>query len=343
MATVTATTERAGSPPADNPGADSPAIELTDISKTFPGRNGGIQAVSGVSLAIRRGEIFGLLGPNGAGKSTTIRIIATLLEPTTGSVQVCGIDALRQPQQARRHIGAVLGGERSVYWKLTARQNLEYFAALYGMPRRSARTRITQLLDRFGLGDRADDFVERYSTGMRQRLIIARAMLHDPAVLLLDEPTLGLDPQAAQLLHDSIGELRAAGHAIVLTTHYLEEADALSDRLAIVDHGKIVARGTALELKRATGAAQTIRLRLRSGDPADLSAVLGYLGEKATVSTEPAGDATTVVLRSADDEDLVPWIIAVCGSNRVTVVKIDVEPVSLRDVFLEVTGRELEE
>jgi len=323
------------------------AIDLVGLTKVFRkarrAEGTTVTAIEDISLSVRPGEVFGLLGPNGAGKSTTIRIIATLLAPSAGSVRVCGIDALRHPRQARQRIGTVLGGERSVYWKLTGRQNLEYFAALYGLPRRIARERITAVLNRFGLRDAADDYVERYSTGMRQRLVIARALLHEPVVLLLDEPTLGLDPRAAQTLHECIRQLRDSGHAVVLTTHYLEEADALSDRLAIVDHGRLVVQGTAAELKRGLGAVQTMRLRLRATHPDAVDATRDELRQRGTIaSTEAADDAIDLVLRSASVDDLVPWAIAVAARHDVTVLKVDVEPVSLRDVFLAVTGRELD-
>ncbi|MGH2669649.1 MAG: ABC transporter ATP-binding protein, partial [bacterium] len=230
------------------------AVELEGLTKRFAAR--GIEehgrrrravrreiiAVDRLDLTIRRGELFGLLGPNGAGKTTTIRMICTLLEPTSGTVRVWAHDAGRAPAEVRRHLGVVLMGERSVYWKLTGRENLEYFAALYQVPREIAKTRITELLDRVGLTPRADDLVERYSTGMRQRLALIKAMVHDPPVLLLDEPTTGLDPQAARNIRDLIRHLhRSEEKTIILTTHYMEEADQLCERVGIIDHGRIIA------------------------------------------------------------------------------------------------------
>lgn len=245
------------------------AVELKGLTKRFTAR--GIEehgrrrravrreiiAVDRLDLAIRRGELFGLLGPNGAGKTTTIRMICTLLEPTSGTVRVWAHDAGRAPTEVRRHLGVVLMGERSVYWRLTGRENLEYFAALYQVPREIAKTRITELLDRVGLTPRADDLVERYSTGMRQRLALIKAMVHDPPVLLLDEPTTGLDPQAARNIRDLIRHLhRSEEKTIILTTHYMEEADQLCERVGIIDQGRIIALDAPQALKRGYAGAR---------------------------------------------------------------------------------------
>jgi ABC-2 type transport system ATP-binding protein len=246
------------------PRSPAPAIEALGLVKEFergrrtiwqrlrrePDRRERFRAVDGVDLDVRRGEIFGLLGPNGAGKTTTMKMLATLLEPTAGSARVLGLDVVRDAREVRRRMGAVLSGERSLYWKLTGRENLEYFAALYHVPARATRARIDHSLAAVQLVDRADDYVERYSTGMRQRLVLARALLPDPELLLLDEPTVGLDPQAARDLRGRVAGLKADGRTAVLTTHYMEEADQLCDRVAIIDHGRIVALDTPAALKR---------------------------------------------------------------------------------------------
>ncbi|HOI38166.1 MAG TPA: ABC transporter ATP-binding protein, partial [Bacillota bacterium] len=250
------------------------AIEVDDLRRTFtrraPGaltrmfsrrrakacsgddgrRPAALVAVDGISFGIRTGEIFGLLGPNGAGKTTTIKMLCTLLEPTSGTARVAGFDIVREPARARASLGTVLSGERSLYWKLTGRENLEYFAALYDVEPITARERITELLDRFELTDKANELVERYSTGMRQRLSIARALLANPPVLLLDEPTAGLDPQSARNLREVVRKLKDEGHTILLTTHYMAEADELSDRIAIIDHGKVIALDSPTALKQ---------------------------------------------------------------------------------------------
>ncbi len=255
-------------PAAPSPAAwATPAISAVGLVKEFergrrtllqrirrePDRRQRFRAVAGVDLEVRRGEIFGLLGPNGAGKTTTMRMLATLLEPTEGSARVLGLDVVTQAREVRRRMGAVLSGERSLYWKLTGRENLDYFAALYHVPRQLTRERIVAALAAVQLTDRADDYVERYSTGMRQRLVLARALLPDPELLLLDEPTVGLDPQAARDLRERVVRLRDTGRTILLTTHYMEEADQLCDRVAIIDHGRIVALDRPSELKRVVG------------------------------------------------------------------------------------------
>jgi ABC-2 type transport system ATP-binding protein len=218
-----------------------------------PDRRTRFRAVDGIDLLVEPGEIFGVLGPNGAGKTTTLKMLATLLEPTAGEAYVLGIDVRERPREVRARLGAMLSGERSLYWKLTARENLEYFAALYHVPPSATRARIDAALDAVKLSDRSEDYVERYSTGMRQRLALARALLPDPPLLILDEPTVGLDPQSARDLRERVRDLRRQGRTVLLTTHYMEEADQLCDRIAIVDHGKVVALDTPAALKRAAG------------------------------------------------------------------------------------------
>ena len=219
-------------------------------------------AVNGVDLQIQRGEIFGLLGPNGAGKSTTIRMLCTLLEPTSGMAKVNGFDIVKQANDVRRSLGTLLAGERSIYWKLSGRENLEYFAALYHIPQPIAKQRVEELIERMELKDRANELVEKYSTGMRQRVAIAKALLARPPILLLDEPTLGLDPQAARRLRELIAELKQEGHTILLTTHYMEEADLLSDRIGIIDSGKVIALDTPEGLKHRIEQKEVIRLEV---------------------------------------------------------------------------------
>ena len=232
-----------------NRGAQNNGLIVTGNNNGGNNRPKTTVAVDGISFEIRGGEIFGLLGPNGAGKTTTIKMFCTLMEPTSGTARVAGYDIVRKPTKVRGSMGTVFSGERSLYWKLTARENLEYFAALYNVEPSNTASRIDLLLDRMDLKAKANELVERYSTGMRQRLAIARALLANPPVVLLDEPTAGLDPQSARNLRDAVRSLRDEGHTILLTTHYMAEADELCDRIAIIDHGRIIALDTPAALK----------------------------------------------------------------------------------------------
>ncbi len=207
-------------------------------------------ALDTVSLTVAEGTLFGLLGPNGAGKTTLLRLISTLLVPSAGRIAVLGYDVVRRPDAVRRRIGAVLGGDRSIYWRLTGRENLLYAGALHDLPPTVATERAGDLLHLVELADRADDLVERYSTGMRQRLALARALMHDPPLLILDEPTAGLDPQAAEWIRRLLETLsRDQARTIVLATHNMQEADRLCGVVGILDQGRLIALDTPAALK----------------------------------------------------------------------------------------------
>lgn len=299
-------------------------------------------AVNGVNLQIRRGEIFGLLGPNGAGKSTTIRMVCTLLEPTSGTAIVNGYDIRREPNQVRRSLGTVLAGERSIYWKLTARENLEYFAALYHIPTRIAKQRVEELLLRMELAERANDLVEKYSTGMKQRVAIARALLARPPIILLDEPTLGLDPQAARNVRQLVAELKAEGHTILLTTHYMEEADQLSDRIGIIDQGKIIALDTPEALKERINQKEIIHLEVAGWHP-ELADTLGRLPQVENLVTRLMADESTVEvnLHAASSRAVLPGLIENLNQNGTRLVNMNIVKPSLEDVFISLTGKAL--
>ena len=299
-------------------------------------------AVSGVSFEIKAGEIFGLLGPNGAGKTTTIKMLCTLLEPSGGTATVNGYDVVREPGLVRQSLGAVLTGERSVYWKLTGRENLEYFAALYHIPRPVAKRRIAELLERLDLADRADELVERYSSGMKQRVAIAKALLPNPPVLLLDEPTIGLDPQSARNLRELILETRAEGRTVLLTTHYMEEADQLSDRVGIIDGGKVIALDTPAELKRAIQQQDILQLEVERFDPSMQPALRALPTVAQVRSNHLDGDgAWSVALHASDSRAVLPGLIELVGSRSGRIRHLEVVQPTLEDVFISLTGRQL--
>lgn len=299
-------------------------------------------AVDGVDLQIRRGEIFGLLGPNGAGKSTTIRMLCTLLEPTSGTATVNGFDVVRQANEVRRSLGTVLAGERSIYWKLTGRENLEYFAALYHIPANVAKKRVDELIERMEIKDRANELVEKYSTGMRQRIAIAKALLARPPILLLDEPTLGLDPQAARNLRGLIAQLKEEGHTILLTTHYMEEADLLSDRIGIIDTGKVIALDTPEGLKRRIDQKEIIRLEL-TGWHDDLTDKLKSIAgvEALTTRQQSEADLWEVNMHAQNSRATLPRIVEAISSNGTRLVNMNIVKPSLEDVFIHLTGKAL--
>ncbi len=237
---------------------DTPAIEADHLVRTYKTHLGVIRrrrievpAVRDVSFAVAPGELFGLLGPNGAGKTTTIKMLITLLLPTAGTARVMGFDVVRETTEVRRRIGYVFGGDRGLYERVSALDNLRYFAELYGVDPADQKRRIEALLELVGLTGREREKVEGYSRGMRQRLHIARGLLHDPLVVFLDEPSIGLDPVGARELRQTIKSLVEAGKTVLLTTHYMFEADALCDRIAVINDGRIVALGTGADLKRA--------------------------------------------------------------------------------------------
>ena len=299
-------------------------------------------AVDGVDLQIERGEIFGLLGPNGAGKSTTIRMLCTLLEPTSGTAHVNGFDIVKQANEVRRSLGTLLAGERSIYWKLTGRENLEYFAALYHIPSTIARQRVEELIERMELKERANEFVEKYSTGMRQRVAIAKALLARPPILLLDEPTLGLDPQAARRLRELIAELKQEGHTILLTTHYMEEADLLSDRIGIIDQGKIIALDTPEGLKQRIDQKEVIRLEV-SGWQDYIGDRLRALSDVQNLVARQQGEADLweVNLQASNSRAVLPKLVENISQNGTRLVNMNIVKPSLEDVFIHLTGKAL--
>src|SRR5271167_4644240 len=257
-----------------------------------------VEAVRGISFEVGQGELFGLLGPNGAGKTTTIKMLITLLLPSSGEARVLGLDVVRDEREVRRRIGYVFGGDRGLYERLSAYDNLRYFAELYGVTGRRQRERIDEVLDLVGLDGREQERVEGYSRGMRQRLHIARGILHDPQVVFLDEPTIGVDPVGARELRATISGLVAAGTTVLLTTHYMFEADTLCDRVAVIAKGRIVAEGTPGELKRHVVHRTVVEIEVFGIDEPTLARLRGLAGV-SSVSVEERDQAQLLTIQSS--------------------------------------------
>ncbi len=314
----------------------SDAIGTEALGKTYPG---GVEAVADVTLSVRPGEIYGFLGPNGAGKTTTISMLTTLLRPTHGAAWVEGIDVTLRPEEVRRRIGLVF--QRSTADEtLTGRENLEVAAGLNGLSPRESRPRIREVLSRLDLTDAADRKASTYSGGMLRRLEIAAGIVHDPSILFLDEPTLGLDPQGRAGFWEYIRDLRGNhGVTIFLTTHYLEEADRLCDRLSILDHGKVLATGTPSALKETLARDAVV---VRTSDPSrDLRPVLERLPGVLAVEAVPGDGATRVEVVRA--ESFVPVVVRACDAAGIEIASVATRKPSLDEVFLSMTGREYRE
>ena len=242
------------------------AVRTVALAKTYPGPDGGVPAVRGIDLAVQHGEFFGLLGPNGAGKSTTIGMLTTLVVPTSGRAEVCGLNVVRHPVEVKRRIGMV-SQHNTADIELTVAENLEFRGRYFGLSGPAARRRAAELLAGFGLADRRSARPMELSGGQAKRLMICRALVHRPDVLYLDEPTAGLDPQSRLNLWDLLRGLQAAGQTILLTTHYLEEAEEMCDRVAVIDHGTVLASGTVPELKDSAGADTVITVTFDGAAP----------------------------------------------------------------------------
>jgi ABC-2 type transport system ATP-binding protein len=305
------------------------ALHIQNLTRRF----GELVAVDNISFEIARGEIFGLLGPNGAGKTTTLSMLATMLEPSSGSATIDGIDILKDPDGVRRAIGIVFQ-DQSLDEELTAWENMDFHGRLYRIPKETRNQRITELLTLVELQDRKDDIVKTFSGGMRRRLEIARGLLHHPSVLFLDEPTIGLDPQTRNHLWNYIATLAAEkGITIILTTHYMEEADRLCNRIAIIDQGKIIAIDTPKNLKDGLGGDL---ITIGSPDPA---AVAEALKEPWVVRTEIHSDNIVVSLKNADQH--VSGIVTLLNARGVGITSIEIHKPTLEDVFLSFTGRKI--
>ena len=297
------------------------AVECVNLGRVYSsrsalGRRRDVEALKDLNLEIPKGSVFGLLGPNGAGKTTTVRILSTLLTPTSGRARVLGYDVEAQVKQVRRNTGFILGGERGLYGRITGEQNMHFFAALNHINPGDARRRTRQLLERVGLAENAGMAVENYSRGMKQRLHIARGLLTDPPVLFMDEPTIGIDPVGAQELRNYVPELASEGKTILLTTHYMAEADMLCDTIAIIDRGELAAVGTPGEIKRRFSQIGIIELtvnRPREELVSEISALEAV--ERVESIAEGPFQKLTVSIRFG--EDLRDRIVEIVGSENV--------------------------
>ena len=328
---------------------DAPAIHARGLTRVYKAKPSPVTALGGVDLDVQPGEYFGLLGPNGAGKTTLIKILTTLLLPTSGTARIAGFDVVHETAKIRRVINMVSGGEQSGYGLLTVREQLWMFSQFYGLPQRDGWRKVDELIEVTGLAEQRDQKVRTLSTGQRQKLNFARGLLNDPWVLFLDEPTLGLDVAAARDLreHTLTWKSGAPGRTLLLTTHYMVEAEQLCDRIAIVDRGKILALGTPEELRRRVQAESIFRIELdRLPQDGGIDAISGLPGVLSAVATDGgAGDgdgagSDRVALKVAltDDSALTSVVTAVAdrGSHLVGLAKS--EP-SLEDVFVELVGR----
>ena len=307
------------------------AIEAEGLTETYPK---GVRALDGVSFAVERGTVFGLLGPNGAGKSTTVKILTTLTEPDEGRAVVAGHDVVREPLHVRQSIG-VVGQKHGIDPEATGIENLKLQGQLYGMPRREVAARAQELLERFGLADAQKRLVRTYSGGMQRKLDVALGLLHRPQVLFLDEPTTGLDPEARADMWNEMEQLAGEeGVSVLLTTHYLEEADRLAAQLAIVDRGRIVAAGTPDALKsELRGDALVVELGA-SADGRALAAVATAEGVR-----EPSLDGRILRARADEGARAIPTVLALLEAEGIPVVAATVARPSLDDVYLRHTGR----
>jgi len=325
-------------------------VEVQSLSKTFETREGSllrkatkeVAAVANINFSVPKGEIFGLLGPNGAGKTTTIKMLCTLITPSAGDAYINGYSITKNQQQVRENLGVMLTGERTLYWKLTGRENLQYFGALYHLDPSQSKKRIDELLTLIGLDDREGTLVENYSTGMRIRLSFAKALLNNAPVLLFDEPTASLDPQSSRLIRDVIRDLKKEGHAVILTTHNMEEADMLSDRVAIIDHGKIVALGTPGQLKDTVKSSDIIEIEARNISETTAHALESYSEvSKVVLPTDESSEKHLLRVHAEKGKEVLPQILEFLMRKGVTITKVSFIEPTLEDVFIAETGRSL--
>lgn len=315
------------------------AIDVHSLKKTFTTRTGfwsgkkkTTTAVEDISFNVRKGELFGLLGPNGAGKTTTVKMLSTLLLPSAGSISILGMDAIRQTREVRKRIGFTFGGARGLYGRLSALDNLRYFAELYALEPEVAARRIPELLDIVGLTGRGEDRVETYSSGMQQRLHLARALLHDPELIFLDEPTVGIDPVGARELRATVKELIAHGKTILLTTHYMAEAEELCDRIAIINKGNMVALDTPATLKKQISGDSVIDMQVTAESLPALQVELARLDGRASIQVSDLDHLKKVSIRTPEPGQVMQLLAPFLKPDSIQ--GIEVRNQTLEDVYV---------
>jgi ABC-2 type transport system ATP-binding protein len=323
----------------------TPVIHTRDVRRVFESRKGFFfndlvrtEALKGVDLDVDPGEIFGLLGPNGAGKTTFVKILSTLLLPTSGTVDVLGVDVTKDAAKVRPRIGLVLGGERGLYNRISARENLRYFADLYGIPTERRDRRIEEVLARVDLLGAGNRRVEEFSRGMKQKLHLARGILHEPELLFLDEPTIGLDPKSARETRKLIRSLVADGVTIFLTTHYMFEAEELCQRIAVLSRGRIVARDTVVGLRKLVGGDRTIEVEAYGFDDGEVSRLRTLPGVSRIVSEE-FGPRLRLTMRVGTNELLLDTVRRQLANHAELAVRE--RRTSLEDIYLDLVEEEV--
>ena len=310
-------------------------VTTTNLHKRY----GDFAAVKGVSFEIGRGEVFSLLGPNGAGKSTTIGMLSCLLAPSEGDATIAGHSITQNPLGVKAAIGYV-PQDLALYEDLNARQNLNFWGAMYGMGGKSLKHRVEEVLAQVELTDRAKDRVKTYSGGMKRRLNIAVGLLHKPQLVFMDEPTVGIDPQSRRRILDMVKELQSEGMTVLYTTHYMEEAEELSDRVGIIDHGEMIAIGTQPELRQMVGEMDTLRLHFDESAPMErLASAMAAVDGVA--SALPRADEVIVTVPNSAES--LPHLLTITNNHSQRIRSIDIEEPNLEAVFLHLTGRALRE
>ncbi len=311
----------------------SSILEVQNLVKQY----GGFTAVKGISFNIKEGEIFSLLGPNGAGKTTTISMLSTLYTPTSGDATIRGHSITKNPMAVKQVIG-VVPQELALYEDLTARENLIFWGQMYGLSGKSLTNRVDEVLEQIGLTDKAKNRVKTYSGGMKRRVNIGVGLLHKPRLLFMDEPTVGIDPQSRRAILDTVKDLNKQGMTVLYTTHYMEEAEELSNRVGIIDHGELIAIGTQKELTQQVGETETLILHISENDDQEaLAAALKTV--HGVLEAEPSENTVSIITPEA--EDILAAVITKATERGVKIRSIDIREPNLEAVFLHLTGRAL--